>query len=305
MFNRLTLLALCIVVLGAAVAWVLSAPKYLSEQTIAQMPAGDAQAGELVFWAGGCASCHAAPKAEGEAKLQLAGGMEFHTPFGVFVAPNISPHEQSGLGSWTLGEFANAMKRGIRPDGAHYYPAFPYPSYSKMTDKDVSDLWAYLKTLPSIAEPAAPHQVGFPFNIRRSLGFWKLLFFKEEMVIDVAADNAVLQRGRYLVEALGHCGACHTPRNILGGPKFSAWLAGGISPEGNAKIPNITPHEDGIGSWTETDIAYSMESGFTPEFDSFGSTMADVQQNMARLPASDRDAIAAYLKIIPPVASGK
>ena len=305
MFNRLTLILLCLIVLGAALAWILSAPKYISEQVIAEMPSGDAKAGEQVFWAAGCASCHAAPKAEGDAKLQLTGGMEFHTPFGVFVAPNISPDEQAGIGAWTLGEFTNAMKRGIRPDGAHYYPAFPYASYSKMTDQDVSSLWAYLKTLPKIAEAAPDHKVGFPFNIRRSLGFWKLLFFKEEMVIDVPQDNAVLQRGRYLVEALAHCGECHTPRNALGGPKFSAWLAGGISPEGNAKIPNITPHADGIGSWDEKDIAYSLESGFTPEFDSFGSTMVDVQLNMARLPASDREAIAAYLKTIPAVASGQ
>ena len=303
MFNRMTLIALCLVVLGAALAWILSAPNFLPERDIASMPAGDAASGELVFWAGGCASCHAAPKAEGEDKLKLAGGLEFHTPFGVFVAPNISPDAQAGLGKWSLGDFANAMKRGIRPDGAHYYPAFPYPSYSRMDDKDVSDLWAYLNTLPKIAKPAPPHKVGFPFNIRRSLGFWKLLFFREGMVVDVPKDDPVLQRGRYLVEALGHCGACHTPRNSLGGPNFEAWLAGGISPDANAKIPNITPHDDGIGGWSETDIAYSLESGFTPEFDSFGSTMVDVQQNMARLPASDREAIAAYLKVVPAVAS--
>jgi mono/diheme cytochrome c family protein len=305
MFNRLTLIILCIAVLGAALAWILSAPRFLSESEIAQLPAGNAAAGETVFWAGGCASCHAAPKTEGEEKLKLAGGLEFDTPFGLFVAPNISPDEQAGLGKWSLGDFANAMKRGIRPDGAHYFPAFPYPSYSKMTDQDVSDLWAYLRTLPRIAEAAPSHQIGFPFNIRRSLGFWKLLYFNEKMVVDVPPGDSELLRGRYLVEALGHCGACHTPRNILGGPKFSAWLAGGVSPEGNAKIPNITPHADGIGSWSKTDISYALESGFTPEFDSFGSTMTDVQQNMARLSASDRDAIAAYLKTVPPVASGQ
>ena len=302
-FNRLMLIVLCAAVLGAALAWILSAPSYLPQQDIVEMPAGDATSGKLVFWAGGCASCHAAPKATDADKLKLAGGLEFDTPFGVFIAPNISPDDEAGLGKWSLGDFANAMKRGIRPDGAHYYPAFPYPSYSKMTSKDVSDLWAFLKTLPAISQSAPPHQVGFPFNIRRTLGFWKLLFFSDEMVVDVPPDNAVLLRGRYLVEALGHCGACHTPRNVLGGPNLDAWLAGGVSPEGKARIPNITPHKDGIGGWSETDIAYSLESGFTPEFDSFGSTMADVQQNMARLPVSDRDAIATYLKTVHPVAS--
>ena len=305
MLNRLTLIVLCVAVLGAAVAWILSAPRPLDADQLANLPTGSATAGEQVFYAGGCASCHAAPKAEGDDKLKLAGGHEFATPFGTFVAPNISPDATAGIGSWSLAEFANAMKRGIRPDGVHYYPAFPYPSYSRMTDQDVADLWAYMATLPKVAEAAPDHQVPFPFNIRRTLGFWKLLYLKPEMVVDVPADDPVLLRGRYLVEALGHCAACHTPRNILGGPDLGSWMAGGAAPEGQGRIPNITPHPDGIGDWSLTDIVYSLETGFTPEFDSFGSTMADVQLNMAQLPEADRQAIAAYLKHIPGIASPK
>lgn len=269
------------------------------------MSEGDAKAGEMVFWAGGCASCHAAPKAEGEAKLVLAGGHRFDTPFGVFIAPNVSPDPDHGIGKWSLSDFANAMKRGIRPDGAHYYPAFPYPSYSRMSGQDVADLFAYMKTLPKAGEAAPDHQISFPFNIRRSLGFWKLLFFDPSMVVAVPQDDPQLVRGRYLVEALGHCGACHTPRNLLGGPRSDAWLAGGPSPEGKGTIPNITPHPDGMADWSIQDIVYMMESGFTPEYDSVGSTMADVQLNMARLPASDREAIAAYLKFIPAIPTPK
>ncbi|MEP0940742.1 MAG: cytochrome c [Rhizobiaceae bacterium] len=305
MFNRLTLIVLCLAVLGAAVAWILSAPRPLDPDSLAGLSAGSTKAGEQIFYAGGCSSCHAAPKAEGDDKLKLTGGHEFDTPFGVFVSPNISPDNSAGIGSWSLLDFANAMKRGIRPDGAHYYPAFPYPSYSRMTDQDVADLWAFMQTLPEVADAAPQHRVPFPFNIRRSLGFWKLLYLKPEMVVDVPADNEVLNRGRYLVEALGHCAACHTPRNILGGPDLGAWMAGGATPDGKGRIPNITPHADGIGGWSETDIIYSLETGFTPEFDSFGSTMADVQLNMAQLPDSDRAAIAAYLKYIPSVASTK
>ena len=304
MFNRLTLVVLCLAVLGAA-AWILSAPRPLNSQMLVGLSAGSAAAGEQVFYAGGCSSCHAVPKAEGKDNLKLAGGHEFDTSFGVFVAPNISPDTTAGIGGWSLADFANAMKRGIRPDGAHYYPAFPYPSYSKMTDQDVADLWAFIGTLPKVADPAPQHRVPFPFNIRRTLGFWKLLYLKPDMVVDVPADNTVLQRGRYLVEALGHCSACHTPRNIFGGPDLGAFLAGGPTPEGKGRIPNITPHADGIGDWTETDIVYSLETGFTPEFDSFGFTMADVQLNMAQLSESDRAAIAAYLKHIPAVASPK
>ena len=306
MLRRLVLIGLCVAVLGAATAWVLSAPSTLSDDQFAAFPQqGDAAAGQLVFWAGGCASCHAAPKAADDAKLVLTGGHEFDTPFGTFIAPNISPHPVAGIGDWNLREFANAMKHGVRPDGAHYYPAFPYPSYSRMTDKDVADLWAFMGTLPEVAEKAPDHRVGFPFNIRRSLGFWKLLYFKPEFVINVPAQDAVLQRGRYLVEALAHCGACHTPRDPLGGPNNAEWLAGGVTPDGKGKIPNISPHGEGIGDWSIQDIVYSLETGFTPEFDSFGSTMADVQINMTKLPASDRAAIAAYLKAIPAVATPK
>jgi len=305
LFNRLILVVACFAVLAAALAWILSAPSPLDDDEIAALPNGDAVAGESVFWAGGCASCHAAPKAEGDDKLKLVGGLEFETPFGVFVAPNISPDQEAGLGMWSLRDFANAIKRGIRPDGAHYYPAFPYPSYSRMTGKDIADLWAYLLTLPKVSQPAPGHRIGFPFNIRRTLGFWKLLYLRPEMVVEVPKADAVMERGRYLVEALAHCGACHTPRDMLGGPKTSSWLAGGRSPEGKSTIPNITPHADGIGDWSVADISYALESGFTPAFDTLGSTMADVQLNMARLPPSDRDAIAAYLKAIPAIASPK
>ncbi len=305
MVQRIILLLLSLGVVGLAVAWILSAPDPFNAEEIANLPGGQAQAGETVFWAGGCASCHAAPKASGEEKLKLGGGLELKTPFGVFVAPNISPDPSSGLGNWSLADFASAMKRGVRPDGAHYYPAFPYPSYSRMTDQDVSDLWAFINTLPPVSTRAADHRLSFPFNIRRVLGFWKLLYLNDEMVVSVPDDDPVLQRGRYLVEALGHCGECHTPRNPLGGPDNSAWLGGGPSPEGNETIPNISPHEKGIGDWTLQDIAYSLETGFTPEFDSFGSSMADVQLNMARLTTQDRDAIAAYLKQIPAVDTRK
>lgn len=305
MLQRFILILLCLVVVGAALGWVLTAPDPLSSEEVAALPSGDVKAGEQVFWAGGCTSCHAAPKSVADEKLRLAGGMEFKTPFGTFVAPNISPDPDVGIGNWDLVDFANAMKRGVSPDGAHYYPAFPYPSYGRMTNRDVADLWAFLGTLPKVSLAAAENDVPFPFNIRRGLGLWKLLYFDPQPVIDMPAGNEQLARGQYLVEALGHCGACHTPRNPLGGARTDRWLAGGPSVEGKSTIPNITPHADGIGDWSLEDIAYSLETGFTPEFDSFGSTMADVQLNTARLSSEDRMAIAAYLKQIPAVPAEK
>lgn len=286
---------------GALVLWFLTGPNPLSETQIRALPTGNAVAGESVFWAGGCASCHAAPKALGDAKKVLSGGLALETPFGTFRAPNISPHREAGIGGWTLGEFANAMKRGLRPDGSHYYPAFPFTSYARMSDNDVANLWAYFKTLPESDNRVADHDLAFPFNIRRGLGLWKLLYLDDAPVLPVEDSNLQMQRGRYLVEALGHCGECHTPRNFIGGLDKSRWLGGGVAPEGNEKIPNITPHTDGIGDWSIGDIADSLKTGFTPEFDSFGSSMADVQLNMAKLSDQDRDAIAAYLKAVPAV----
>lgn len=291
-------------VLGLGVFWVLTGSNALSDQQLAGLPVGDAKAGERMFWAGGCASCHAAPGAKGDAKLVLTGGVELKTPFGTFVAPNISPDANAGIGAWTVADFVNAMKRGISPEGEHYYPAFPYTSYARMTDKDVVDLFAYLKSLKPDDTESADNKLAFPFNIRRGLGLWKRLYLSDQPVMKLADATNEIKLGQYLVEGAAHCGACHTPRNPIGGLQNSRWLSGAISAEGEGKIPNITPHADGIASWSAAEIADSLETGFTPSFDSFGSTMADVQENMSKLPKVDRDAIAAYLKAIPPV-SGK
>lgn len=256
---------------------------------------GDASRGESVFIAAGCASCHAAPDAEGDAKLVLAGGQRFESDFGTFIAPNISPHSQEGIGDWTLAEFASAVQRGVSPEGQHYYPAFPYTSYVNMTDQDVVDLWAYWQTLPADTTPSAAHEVGFPFNIRRAVGAWKQLYLTDDWVM-TSADTPELDRGRYLVEALAHCGECHTPRSALGGLDRSQWLAGAPNPTGRGTIPSLTPDDL---TWGAGEIAYYLESGFTPEYDSAGGHMVAVIENFAKLPASDREAVAAYLKALP------
>ena len=256
--------------------------------------AGDASRGEVVFIAAGCASCHAAPEAEGAAKLVLAGGQRFPSDFGTFLAPNISPHPEAGIGDWSLAEFASAVTRGVSPEGAHYYPAFPYVAYANMTRQDVADLWAFIRTLPQDATPSADHEVGFPFNIRRSVGGWKLLYMDKGWVMDEAGDPE-LERGRYLVEALAHCGECHTPRDGLGGLDRDNWLAGAPNPAGRGTIPALTP--DAL-TWDKSEIAYYLETGFTPDFDSAGGHMVAVVENFAQLPASDREAVAAYLKAL-------
>ncbi|MBU2483847.1 MAG: cytochrome c, partial [Alphaproteobacteria bacterium] len=224
--------------------------------------------------------------------------------FGTFIAPNISPDPDAGIGAWSISDFANAMLAGVSPDGRHYYPAFPFTSYTRMTDRDIADLFAFLKTLAPSPVASLPHEVGFPFNIRRSLGGWKLLFFTDQPRVALAGDDAQIARGQYLVEGPGHCGECHTPRNPIGGFAGDAWLSGAQNPDGEGVIPNLTPGGKSISGWSASDIAYYLESGFTPDFDSVGGSMVDVQKNMAKLTSGDRDAIAAYLKALPERANG-
>ena len=168
-----------------------------------------------------------------------------------------------------------------------------------MNPQDIADLYAYLKTLPPVSQENVSHQLALPFRWRRPLGVWKKLFVRPDWIVDVDQGNEKLVRGRYLVEGMGHCGECHTPRNLLGGLNFSQWLVGGPAPEGEGRIPNITSHPKAMGGWSAEDIAYYLESGFTPDFDSVGGSMASVQSNMSRLPKEDLEAIALYLKSVP------
>ncbi|MEZ5779637.1 MAG: cytochrome c [Paracoccaceae bacterium] len=294
--RRVLLYLLLIAVAGLAAAYMVVRPRPLPADALSGL-AGDAVRGEQVFWAGGCASCHADEKAEGSDKLVLKGGQHFPSPFGTFIAPNISNDPDAGIGAWSDTDLANAMVRGVSPKGAHYFPVFPYASYAKATLQDIVDLRAYLATLPADPSPSAAHEVGFPFNIRLSLGGWKFLFMDDGWVVTGDLSETE-QRGRYLAEALGHCGECHTPRNSLGAMDRSRWLAGGPVPAGKGNFPNITPAKL---DWSEADIVEYLTSGFTPDYDSAGGHMALVVENMVKLPDSDRRAIAAYLKKVPPV----
>jgi mono/diheme cytochrome c family protein len=304
MLRKLVTGGVLLALLGVLVFWFLTMPNRLDSADLASISDADLENGERVFWAGGCASCHSAPKSKGPDRLVLAGGLELATPFGTFVAPNISQNAVDGIGAWTKADFANAMMRGVSPDGRHYYPAFPFTSYARMDLSDIGDLFAFLKTLPDVAGAAPAHKLGFPFNIRRALGLWKLLYLNDSKVVALDGADALAGRGQYLVEGPGHCGECHTPRNPIGGTDTANWLAGAVAAEGDGKVPNITTGEGGIGDWSANDIAYYLETGFTPEFDAVGGAMVDVQQNMAQLPAEDRQAIAAYLKSIPPRPNG-
>lgn len=297
-WSRIAAAGVAVVALGAATAWALTRPDPHPESYWAKVGAPDLAHGEQLFWTGGCASCHAATGAEGDALKVMSGGRALPSPFGTFHIPNISPDPDAGIGTWTLAQFGNAMTRGVGPGGEHLYPSFPYGSYARMSPKDIGDLFGYLKTLPASSNVAQPHELGFPFNIRMAIGGWKFLYFSDAPRVELASADDKVKRGQYLVEGPGHCGECHTPRNALGGFEAGKWLAGGPNPEGKGTIPAITPGGP-IGSWGEGDIVNYLETGFTPDYDSAGGSMVEVQKNMAHLPKSDLEAIAAYLKAVP------
>jgi mono/diheme cytochrome c family protein len=279
-----------VLLLVAAFAW-LTRPQLLAA---ADLPphAPDPVNGERLFNAGGCTSCHGAG---------LEGGLEIATAFGTFRVPNISPDPVAGIGSWTTLQFVNAMLRGVSPRGEHYYPAFPYTSYARMKLADLIDLKSHLDSFEPVPESVPGHEVSFPWNIRRGIGLWKLRYLDANAVLSIPAGDELLERGRYLVEAVGHCAECHTPRDRFGGLQRAHWLTGGASPDGEGRVPNITPHADGLAAWSNRDIERYLKSGFTPDYDTVGGSMTAVQENLARLPDSDRAAIRAYLKATAPL----
>ena len=275
--------------------WLTAVP--LAEALTAPAFTPDIANGEVIFNAGGCASCHAVPNQPD--RLKLGGGLAIPSPFGTFYAPNISPDPTDGIGRWSESDFVNAVMKGVSPTGTHFFPAFPYTSYAHARPKDVRDLFAYLKTLPPVTGKVRDHDVPFPFNIRRNIGIWKLLFFDDKPFAPDLSHPAAWNRGAYLVNSFGHCAECHSPRNLLGGIIAAQRFAGGPNPEGEGWVPNITAK--GLSDWSEKDIAYFLETGQTPDGDSAGGSMTRVIKNTSQLPEADRAAIANYVKSLPPV----
>lgn len=258
----------------------------------------DVERGRVLFYAGGCTSCHAAPNQDD--KLRLGGGYALKSPFGTFHVPNISSHQQDGIGSWSLNDFIRAMREGISPDGRHYYPAFPYTSYQRMSRQDVADLFLFMKTLPAVEGKAPDHDLPFPFSIRRGVGLWKLAFLDGQPFTPDPSKSESWNRGAYLVNGPGHCAECHSERNFVGAIIDDRRFAGGPNPEGRGTVPNITPSPTGVGGWTEGDLVTLLTTGETPNFDSVTGLMGAVVRNMAQLPETDRRAIAEYLLSLPP-----
>jgi len=262
--------------------------------------AADPKRGEYLVRAGGCLGCHTA---EGKGATPFAGGRPLKTPFGTFYGPNITPHPQAGIGRWTEADFINAMRQGRRPDGANYFPAFPYPSFTKIADSDLSDLWAYLRTLPPNSRANQPHNLRFPYGWRFLVTFWKWLFFTPGAFAPAPGTSPTVNRGAYLAQALGHCGECHTPRNFLGGPVSRRFLAGGDTGPDGRSAPNLTPAS--LGTWSDANLRELLVNGMTPDDDTVSESMAEVVRNTtSQLTPGDLAALIAYLRALQPIADG-
>ena len=294
--RKLLIAAAGILAIGFAAFWIITAPASVPASALPPRTP-DLENGKVMFYAGGCASCHASTGQRDATRL--GGGLALESRFGTFYAPNISPDRDDGIGRWNEADFITALWKGTSPQGQHYYPAFPYTSYQRIALDDARDLFAYLRTLPAVAGKAPPHQVPFPLNWRRLLGGWKFLFLDGQPFRPDPSKSAQWNRGAYLVNGPGHCAECHSPRNLLGGIEAGKRFAGGPDIEGKGWVPNIT--QKGLADYSEKDIAYLLETGQTPDGDSVGGAMTAVIRNTSQLPAADREAMAVYLKSLAPV----
>src|SRR5262245_11063964 len=261
---------------------------------------GDAKRGEYLAKAGGCVGCHTEEK---EGAVPFAGGRALKTPFGTFFGPNITPDKNAGLGNWSEADFVRAMRHGERPDRSNYLPAFPYPSFTRITDGDMRAIWSYLCTPPPSAKPRQEHDLWFFFSWRWLVSIWKWLYFTPGAFTPIPGATDVVNRGAYLVQALGHCGECHTPRNFLGGPRSGRYLAGGRGPDGKA-VANITPTE--LKKQSDQELRDILTTGMTADGDVLAESMGEVVTNtLSKLTPADLDALIAYLRTIPPLPTEK
>jgi len=259
-----------------------------------------AERGEYVFRAAAGCSCHTDVPNDGPA---LAGGRAIETPYGTFYSPNITPDPETGIGDWSEVDFVRAMTEGVGPGGEHYFPVFPYTSYTRMSRRDLVDLWAYLSSVEPVARRNREHDLWWPFSWRYLMSWWKWLYLPENGPVSDPGRSEQWNRGAYLVNGPSHCGECHTPRDWLGGLETDMAFAGTAEgPEGDL-APNITPDpETGIGRWRPADITWLLQMGLLPDGDSVQGAMAEaIDHGYTDLTPEDRQAIAEYILSLPPI----
>lgn len=290
--KRLPLLAVgALALAGAATAaivkWPIGKPVSLKVET------GDAGQGAYLARMSGCIACHTNAEDGGR---PLAGGLSLPTPFGTFYSPNLTTDKKLGIGSWSIEDFAKAVRQGVSPEGKPYYPAFPYPFYSKLSDQDIADLWAAFQTVPPVAQPSKRQEMIFPFNFREGLKLWRAVFLDVGPFEPNPSKSDLWNRGKYIVEGPAHCGACHTPRNFAGARQAELRLHGAEGlPEGG-KSPPITAANLKAKGWTVASLAYALKTGILPDGDAFGGSMGEVvRDGTSFLTDDDLSAIATYL----------
>lgn len=289
MWKIVAILLSALVLTGAAglSVWPIGEPQQLNALD------GNVQRGAYLARMAGCIACHTDNQNGG---APLAGGVSLKTDFGTFYSPNLTTDQVHGIGGWTIGDFAKAVRQGVSPEGAPYYPAFPYPFYAKLSDQDVADLWAAFQTVPPAAKPSRAHDTPFPFSFRPGVKLWRAGFIDFAPFRSDPAKSDTWNRGKYIVEGPGHCGACHTPRNLFGARQAELRLHGASGLPDGGRSPAITADRLREKGWAAADLAYALQTGILPSGDAFGGSMAEVvQTGTAFLTEDDRLAIATYL----------
>ncbi len=259
--------------------------------------------GEYLVTAGNCASCHTTQHG-----AFMSGGIQFRTPFRTIYSTNITPDQHTGIGNWNEIDFLNSLRHGVRPDGDHLYPAFPYTAYTKASDDDILAMFAYLKSIKPVRTSPPQNDLVFPFNFRPLVAFWKLLYFRPGVYEAHEDQSDQWNRGAYLVEALAHCSACHTPRNNLGAERVTAHMGGGefldlVGQEHYRpwSAPNLTTTERGLALWSEQDLADYLKTARNDMLESFGPMNEVIINSTRYLESQDIEAMVTYLKSLPAV----
>lgn len=283
--------ALAIAGVGGAAVWFWPIGQDVSPQ-LAHL-SGDAGRGAYLARMSGCIACHTDVENGG---APLAGGLSLDTKFGRFYSPNLTTDPDEGMGGWTVEQFSQAVRQGVSPEGKPYYPAFPYPFYSKFSDQDIADLWAAFQTVTPADVPSKPHELGIPFNFREGLKLWRAAFVDMSGFQANTAKSDLWNQGKFIVTGPAHCGACHTPRNFAGARQVEMFLQGTKDLPGGGASPSITTSALAENGWTPDDLAYALKSGILPDGDVFGGSMAEVvRDGTSFLTDEDLKAIATFL----------
>ena len=256
--------------------------------------------GAYVFRAAGGCSCHTDVKNQG---AFMAGGRPIATPFGTIYSTNITPDRATGIGTWSDEDFLRAMTLGVGPSGEQYFPVFPYTSFTRMTNQDVLDLKAYLFSITPVERANKAHDLQAPFGWRFGVRAWKWLYFQPGTMLPDPGQSPQWNRGAYLVQALGHCGECHTPRNLMGGLQKGMRHAGAVDGPDGELAPNITPDADtGIGAWSPADLVWFLQMGLKPDGDDTQGLMSElIETGYSHLSEADLEAITVYIQSMPAI----